>query len=120
MHHLYQNGTSQLINGSLTSAPRDDFEVRLSALTAELVLVRQLTERGGFNKVVGDFKSLTDFTFGVQVNLPSDAPKFEHFIDLEILLAGIRQTRVSSEEVLNKEVHAERVKRLVDQYVLVT
>ena len=48
--------------------------------------------------MVGYFKSLTDVTFWVRSNLPSDAPKFEHFIDLDILLAGIRQTGVSSEE----------------------
>ena len=61
--------------------------------------------------MVGNFKSLNHFTVWVRANLPSDAQKFEHFIYLDILLAGIRHTGVSSEEVLNKEVHAERVKR---------
>ena len=39
--------------------------------------------------MVGDFKSFTDVTVWVRVNLPSDAPKFEPFIDLDILLAVI-------------------------------
>ena len=39
--------------------------------------------------MVGDFKLLNDGTVCVQENLPSDAPKFEHFIDLDILLEGI-------------------------------
>ena len=47
----------------------------------------QLTEGGRFNIVVGYFKSLTDVTVWVQANLPSDAQNFEHFIDLDILLA---------------------------------
>ena len=51
--------------------------------------MRQLTEGGGFNIVVGNFNSLTDVTVWVRENLPLDAPKFEHFIDLDILLAGI-------------------------------
>ena len=89
MHHLYQIGTAQLINGSSTSIPRDDFEVRLSILTEEFDGVRQLTKGGGFNAVVGDFKSLTDVTFWVRANLPSDTTIFEHFIDLDILLAGL-------------------------------
>ena len=38
-------------------------------------------------------------------------PIFEHFIDLDILLAVIRHTGVRSDEVLNKEVHDEIVKR---------
>ena len=66
-------------------------------------------EGGGLNAVVGDFKSLTDVTVWVRVNLPSNAPIFEHFIDLVNILAGILQTGVSSEEVWNKEVHTERV-----------
>ena len=82
--------------------------------------MRQLTEGLGFNTVVVNFKSLTDVTVWVQANLPSDAPKFDHFIDLNILLVGIRQTGVISEEVWNKEVHAERVKRSAKQSVLVT
>ena len=67
-----------------------------------------------------NFNSLTDVTVWVQENIPSDAPKFEHFIDLEILMAGIRHTGVSSEEVWNKEVQADRVKRSAKQYVVVT
>ena len=102
MHHLFHNGTAQLIGVSLTDAPRDDFEVRLSTLTAELDGVQKLTEGGGFNTVVVDFKSLADVTVWVQANFPSDTPKFEHFIDLDILLAGICQTEVSSEEFQNK------------------
>ena len=39
--------------------------------------------------MVGTFKSLTDVTVWLRENLLSDAPKFEHFIDLDILLAGI-------------------------------
>ena len=52
VHHMYYNGTAQLIKGSLTDATRDDFEVQLSTLTAELDGVRQLTEGGGLNKFV--------------------------------------------------------------------
>ena len=89
MYHLSQNGTAWLIKGSSTGAPRDDFEVRLSTLTSELDGVQQLTEGGGLNTVVEDFNSLTDVTVLVQANLPSDATKFEHFIDLDIILAGI-------------------------------
>ena len=69
--------------------------------------------------MIGDFKYLTDITVWVRANFPSDAPGFEHFIDLNILLAGIRQTGVSSEEVRNKEVHAERVKRSTKKSVVV-
>ena len=97
MHNLSQNGTAQLIEGSSNSAPRDDFEVQISTLTAELDGVQQLTEGGGFNSLVEYFKSLTDVTVWVRANLPSDAKKFEHFIDLDILLEGILQTGVSSE-----------------------
>ena len=39
--------------------------------------------------MVVDFKSLTDFTVWVQANPLSDAPKFEHFIYLGIIMAGI-------------------------------
>ena len=73
----------------MTIAPRNDFDVQISTLSAELYGVQQLKEGGGFNKVVGDFKSLPDVTVWVRANLPSYAPKFEHFIDLYILLAGI-------------------------------
>ena len=79
IHHMSQNVTAQLIKGSSTSAPRDDFEVRLSTLTAELDEFRQITEGGGFNTVVGYFKSLTDVTVWVRANFPLDAPKVEHF-----------------------------------------
>ena len=70
--------------------------------------------------MVGDFKSLTDVTVWVRLNIQSDTPTFEHFIDLDILLAGIRQTGVSSEKVRNKEFHAEILKRSAKQYVVVT
>ena len=89
MHHLSQNGIAQLIKVSSTSAPTGDFKSRLSTLTAELYGLWQLTEVGGFNTVVGYFKSLNDFTLWVRADISSDAPKFEHFIDLKILLAGI-------------------------------
>ena len=56
----------------------------------------------------------------MRANIPSDGPKFEHFIDLDILLAVILYTGVISEEVWNKEVHAERVKRSAKQSVVVT
>ena len=51
--------------------------------------MRYLTEGGGFNTVVGYFKSFTDVTVWMRANLTSDATKFEHFIDLDIILAGI-------------------------------
>ena len=70
--------------------------------------------------MVGNFKSLNDVTVWVQEYLPSYAPKFEHFIDLGIILEGICQTILISEEVWNKEVHSERVKISTKQYVLVT
>ena len=35
------------------------------------------------------FKSLTDGTVWVRSNLSSDAPKFEYFIDLDILFTEI-------------------------------
>ena len=120
MNYLSQNDTDQSIKDSLTIAPRNDFNVQLSTLIVELDGVRQLMEGGGFNIVVGDFKPLDDVTVWVRADLPSDAPKFEHFIDLDILLAGILQTGVISEEVRNKGVHAERVKRSAKQSVVVT
>ena len=73
----------------MTIAPRNDFDVQLSTLAEELDGVRKLTEGGGFNTVVGNFKCLIDVTVWVQANIPSDAPKFEYFIDLNILLARI-------------------------------
>ena len=76
-------------------------------------------EGGGSNTFVVDLKSFTDVTVWVQSNLPSDAPKFEHCIYLDIL-AGIFQIEVSSEEVRNNEVHGERVKRSANKYVVVT
>ena len=120
MHHLYQNGTSHLVKGSSTSAPRDDFEFRIYPLTAELDGVWHLTEGGGFNKAARYFKTLTDITVWVRANLPSDAPRFDHFIDLGILLAGIQQTGLNSEEVRNKELHTERVNHSAKQSVVVT
>ena len=62
IHYLSQNVTAQFIKDSSTIAPRDDFEVRLSTLTEELDVVSQLTDGGGLNAVVGDFKSLNDVT----------------------------------------------------------
>ena len=56
----------------------------------------------------------------MRANLTSDAPTYEHFIDLENLLAGICQTGVSTEELQNKEVHTEKVKRLENQSVVAT
>ena len=120
MHYMSQHDTAQSIKDSSTISSRNDFDVQLSTLAAVLDGVRQLTEGGGFNKVVGDFESMPDVTVWVRDNLLSDAPKFEHIVDLEILLAGILHTEVSSEEVWNKEVHAERVKRLAKQSVVVT
>ena len=120
MHHMYQNGTAQFIRSNLNNFPRDHFELRPSTLTAELNGVQQLMEGGGFNTVVGGFKSLTDVTVWVRVKLPSDTPKFEHFIDLDILLARIQQTGLSSEEVWNKEDHSEIVKFLSKKSVVVT
>ena len=120
MHNMSQNGTDQFIKGSLTNSLRDDFEVRISTLTEGLDGVQKLTQGGGLNTVVGDFKSLTDVTVWVRANIPSDAPKFEHFIDLDILLSGIHQTGVSSEELRNKEVHTERVNISEKQPVVVT
>ena len=90
MHNLYQKGTAQLIKVSSNNAPRDDFEVHLFILRAELDGVHHIMEVGGFNTVVVDFKSFTGVTVWVQLNLPSDAPRFEHFIDLNISLVGIR------------------------------
>ena len=63
--------------------------MQLSTLIAKLDGVRQFIEGGGFNSVVGSFKSLTDVIVLVQANLPSDTPKFEHFVDLDILLARV-------------------------------
>ena len=64
MHHLYQNGTAQLIRVSSTDAQR------LSTLTEELGGVRQLMEGRGFNTVVADLKYLMDVTVWVKSNLP--------------------------------------------------
>ena len=99
MHHLSKNGTYYQIVSNLTDAPRDDIELLLSTLTAELDIVQRLTEGGGVNTVVGDFKSLTDVAIWVRSKRPSDTPKFEHFIDLDILLAGVIQIGVISKEV---------------------
>ena len=70
--------------------------------------------------MVGGFKSLTGVTFWVRANLPSYAPKCVHFIELDILLAGIQQRGVTSEEFRNKEVHAEILNQSANQYVVVT
>ena len=63
-------------------APSNDFDDHILTLAAKLDGVWQLTEGGGFNTVVGDFKYLTDVTIWVRVNIPSDDPKSAHFIDL--------------------------------------
>ena len=89
MHYLYQHDAAHLIKDSLIISPRNDFYVQLSTLPAELYGLWQLTEGGGLNTMVGDFKSLNDVTVWVQANLPSYAPKFYYCIDLNILLAGI-------------------------------
>ena len=65
IHHMYQNGTAQLIGGISIDAPRDDFEVQLSTLIEELDGVRKLTEGGGFSTVVGDLNYLMDVTIWV-------------------------------------------------------
>ena len=65
MHYLSQHDTAQSIKDSLTIAPRNYFYVQLSKLAADLDGVRKLTEGGGFNTVVGDFKSLTGVTVWV-------------------------------------------------------
>ena len=89
MHYMSQHDTAQSIKDSSKISPRNGFDVQLSTLAAELDGVRKITDEGGLNTVVGEFKSLTDVTVWVRANLTSDAPKFEHFIDLDILLAGI-------------------------------
>ena len=65
MHNLSHNGTAWLNKESQTSAQRDDFEVRVSTLTAELDGVRKITEGGGFNTVVGYLNTLTAVTVWV-------------------------------------------------------
>ena len=65
MHYLSQNDKYQSIKDSSTIALRNEFDVQLSTLVAELDGVRQLKEGGGFNTVVGDFKSLPDVTVWV-------------------------------------------------------
>ena len=98
IHYLSQHEKSQSIKDSLTISPINYFDVRLYTLAVELYVLWQLTEVGGFNTVVGNLKSLNDVTVWVQANPPSDAPKFEHFIDLDILLAGIEHTGVTLRE----------------------
>ena len=66
MHYLSQHDIDKLIKDSSTIAPRDVFDVQLLTLTPELDGVRQLTEGGGFNTLVGNFKSLTDVTVWVR------------------------------------------------------
>ena len=104
----------------MTDAPRGDIKVRLSTFTAELGIVQRLTEGGGVNTVMVDFKSLTDVAVWVRSKRPSDTSKFEHFVDLGFLFAGIFHTGVSSKEVRKKKFHAERVKRSDKQSVVVT
>ena len=53
MHYLSQHDTTQLIKDSSTITPRYYFDVQLSSLAAELNGVRQITEGGGLNTVVG-------------------------------------------------------------------
>ena len=60
MHDLYQNDTAQSMKDSSMTAPRNEFDVQISKLAVVLDGVRQLMEGGGFNAVVGYFKSLTD------------------------------------------------------------
>ena len=102
MHYLFQHDIAQSIKDSSTISPSNDFDVQISTLSAESDGVWHITEGSAFNTVVGGFKSLTDITVWVQANFPSYAPKFEHFVDFYILLAGIIQTGMSSEEVRNK------------------
>ena len=70
MHYMSQNDTAQSIKDSSTIAPRDEFYVQLLTLAEKLDVVRQLTEGGGFNTVVGVFKSLTDVTVLVRADIP--------------------------------------------------
>ena len=74
MHYLSHHDTAQFIKDSSTIAPRNEFDVHISTLSADSDAVRQLTEGGGFNILVGDFKSLTNVTVWVRANIPSDAP----------------------------------------------
>ena len=45
MHYLYQHDTAQSIKDGLMIAPRNDFDVQLSTLAAELDGVWQISER---------------------------------------------------------------------------
>ena len=89
MCYLYHRETDQLIKDSPTIAPRNEFYAQISTLAAELDGVSQLAEGEGFDTVDGNFKSMADITVWVRTNIPSDAPKVDHFIDLDILLEGI-------------------------------
>ena len=89
MHYLFQNNTAQSIKYSPTIPQRDTFVVWILTLAAELDGMWEIMEGRVFNKMVGYFKSLTGFSVWVQANIPSDAPKFDHFIYLDIILAGI-------------------------------
>ena len=71
-------------------------------MTSDLDGVRHITEGGGFKTVVVDFKSLVDVTVWVQANLPSDNPKIEHFINLDLLLSRMRQKGVIRKDVRSK------------------
>ena len=62
IYYLSQHDTAQSIKEITTIDPRNDFDVKLLTLSAELDRVQQLMEGGGFNIVVGHFKSLTDVT----------------------------------------------------------
>ena len=67
---MSQHDTAQLIKESSTISPRNEFDVQLLTIAADLDGVRQLTEGGVFNTVVGYFKYLTDVTVWVRANLP--------------------------------------------------
>ena len=53
MHYMSQHDTAQLIKDSSKIAPRNDFYVQILTLSAELDGMRQLTEGGGLNTLVG-------------------------------------------------------------------
>ena len=65
MRYLSHHDTVQSIKDSFTIAPKNDFGVQLLTLSVDLDGMRQLSEGGGFNRVVGNFKSLTDFNVWV-------------------------------------------------------
>ena len=65
MHYLSQHNTAHLTKDSLAISPRNDFDVQILTLVAELDGVRQLIEGGGFSTLLVNFKSLTDVTVWV-------------------------------------------------------